>query len=400
MPGAVIEPVDVAAEWPKLASALSWDLFDATADVAVAGAIVGDGAGAGLTIVAAATAANPEVDLGVVIVGLALLIIAFAIAILLLRPLGWLLGHIPLVGGAIENALDNASNAVWNFVKGFVGNALHGLWGIVRMLWMATLGFPGAAGKAIRAIAGAANTVVTKLLPQLQSYLTGQDIAAEARARWREGQVESRSDAYSRQLQAQAIQRADAEYNQSLNYARALQQQETAYANALHADAVGHTNTLFGEATAQLHAEVQARRLAVAQAELQARAEVDQAERVAHSELATAVSTLTTLVAGTAATLTNEFTTGLEQTTSTLTGDINQVEQKLDNYLEKCGIPLCDNLSGLSNELANLLQVFDDVALLVLLAEIVHDPGGVADEAAAVVVPLAGDGASAVLAAI
>lgn len=393
------DAVDVASQWPKLTEALGFDLFEATADVGAASAILGDGAGVFVAMSAGAAAADPEVDLAVIIIAIAALIIAFAIAVLLLRPLGWLLGHIPIIGGPIQDALDSASNAIWNGVKGFVGGALSALWWLLRMLWMATLGFPGAVGKAFSAVASALHWLFATGLPQLQEWAYGQDIATAHHAQAYTDMRAGQDEAYARQLQQQAIQHADAEFRQAEQYAQALHGQAIAYANAAHADAINHANDLYrqeaaalGTAEAQLHA-------ADVQIAEHAHAEAQQVRHQAHTELGDAVSTLTQLVTGTATALTTQFTTGLTNTTTTLTGDITQVEQKLDQYLNKCGIPLCDNLLPDAKNIGNLLSVFDDVAVLALLAALLHEPGAVAREVETVAAPLVSGGMSATLAA-
>lgn len=60
-----------------------------------------------MPIVGVLAAAMPEV-----IPALALLMVAWALSILLIRPVAWLLGNIPVVGGHIANALYSGASAV------------------------------------------------------------------------------------------------------------------------------------------------------------------------------------------------------------------------------------------------------------------------------------------------
>lgn len=61
----------------------------------------------------------------------------------------------------------------------------------------------------------------------------------------------------------------------------------------------------------------------------------------------------------------------------------------LIRYLEDCGIPLCQNLHGLSDLVNNLQSAAVDAALIALFAQMVADPHAAADEILTVVAPIA-----------
>jgi hypothetical protein len=380
MPGAVIDAPDVSAAWSQLADSLSWDIFDATAETATAGAIAGDGAGAGLTIIAGAVEADPVIDLAAIIIGFALLIIAFAIAILLLRPLGWVLGHIPLVGGAIQDALDNASDAIWNFVKGLVGDALRGIWWFLKHLWAITIGFPMAVGHTLTAIATFVSWVANTQVPWAVGV--AQDDANRA---------QNNATNYAWSLGQSILDTARGWFGQALNYATQVWQSATSYASSLFNQATGYAASLFNNAvsytTNVYHAVETDLSNGINWAEQQAANMFRTAEQdianLAHTtevEIGNAVQELTGLFTGALTATTALLGTEIAQTAATAATATQTVEQKLQKYLDECGLPICDNLSDLSNSIPNLLAIFDDVAIAALIADLIHNPAAVAED--------------------
>lgn len=72
----------------------------------------------------------------------------------------------------------------------------------------------------------------------------------------------------------------------------------------------------------------------------------------------------------------------------------------LTRYLKECGIPNCQNLSGLGNELQALLGMVEDVAFFALFAEMIHNPDRarqLAEDAFGGVVTAATDAATALM---
>lgn len=386
MPGAIIDAPDVAAAWGSVADSLSWDIFSATADVATAGAIAGDGAGVGLTIIAGALEADPVVDLMGIIIGVALLIVAFAVGVLLLKPLGWLLGHIPLIGGAIQDALDNAGNAVWNFVKGLVGDALRGIWWFLKLLWAVTLGFPMAVGHALGAVAGFASWIANTQVPWAVG-VAGDDA----------NRAQSNAENYAWSITNSVLNQARSWFGQALNYATEVWNSATSYAAGLFNNAINYAGGLFNNAvqyTTNVYHAVEAdlsNGLGWVMGEATqmfnaAEQDIAHVAATAETELQSAVSALTGLFTGALSAATATLGQDIAQTAATAATATATVEQELRQYLDKCGIPMCDNLSDLSNSIPNLLSLFDDLAIADLIYQMIHNPQDVADDVKAFVV--------------
>ena len=369
----------VGAEWSTFGAGMTIEIPEALISIGAAVEALGGGASAGVALVAAAVSLNPFADLVGFIVAVALLIIAFAVAILLLRPLGFLLGHIPLVGGAIQGALDGASNAIWNFVTSVVHNGLLMIWHLIKIIWAVTFGLPSTIAHFAGQVAGTIVWVRNDLIPFVRSEASQLAHTAEHAAEQFAANEANAVSNFAHTLFAEATATALSLYHQAVNLAQAE-------ANAVRGEAVMLYNDARSEAVQLVHgAEAAASAgiaAAVATAEHlfgEAEREIAGAEHAAQTALESAVTSLTGLITGSiAATTLTLGRTIAQEAERSMTAE-RTIAQEFEDYMQRCGTPICNGLRGMADEVSGLLNLFDDAAVFALLALLLSNPRGALD---------------------
>lgn len=381
----------VAAEWGTFGAGMTVEIPEALMSIGAAVEAIGGGASAGVALVAAAVSLNPFADLVGFIVAVALLLIAFAVAILLLRPLGHLLGALPFVGGAIESAVEGASNAIWNFVTSLVHNGLLAIWHVVKLIWAVTFGLPSTVAHAIGAIVSVVVWLRNDMIPWVRSEAASLAHNAEAAADHFAIAEANAVSNYAHSLYNSAVSVADSLFRQAIATAVADVNAARAEAAHLFGEAESEAAQLVRSAEAAASAGIAAAVATAGQLFGQAERDIAGAEAAAQRALEGAVGTLTGLFTGaltaTTATLTHTITTEAERAATaerTIATDFN-------DYMKRCGIPVCNGLGGMAKEMLGLLTLFGDAAVIELVVLILTNPQGAADVIREVIVQPAQD---------